>query len=506
MMGGLVLTGRHVMASRAKASKSQDTDLGRSRDLGTRGRPQRFTSFGELGLVPVVSERGSHDPLGERPGLGSKLTIRAATLRPILGADWQWIIFAQLAAVAGTLILLKIVANIASPEGFGRFGLILAVAGGVNSLAFGPVIAWTSRHYQEGRETGRLRAYFRTLAMASAIATGAMCSVVLVFIALAPSLMTRVGITPLSGILGLTVGVLFGANEVAVAVSNAALRRRPAALFLVGARWVPVAVVGIAYLAGLRSVDAYATAVAIALALVLVVQIGQLVRVEARESRKRPLAGSGGSYLRSLSTYALPYVLWGIPAYVITFGDRYVLAYLTDAATVGAYIAMSTATMSAVGVFGMAINRVLEPALYATAGDSSDRDRVSQAHRMVRMAVIAIIVAIVPIVAIYGMFPREVIALFTSASYGAFAGHLWVLMLAGLFFLIGQELFLHGSIEKRVWAYLPVRLIHVAIFATGMVVLVPKLGLPGLTIALVVGYLSQVLLALAASRWVGGRK
>lgn len=434
--------------------------------------------------------------------MGSGLRAHVETLRPLFDADWQWIILAQLAAVAGTLILLKVVANVAPPDDFGRFGLILAVAGGVNSVAFGPVIAWTNRHYQEGREAGRLQAYFRTLAAASAIAIAATSTVVFLVIALAPNMIARLGIAPQQGLLGLIIGILLSANEVAVAVSNAALRRRPAAVFLIGGRWFPVVFVLASYGLGFRSVNAYAAAVAIALSAVLMVQIGQIVMIELTESKQRPPAVTGGSYLRSLATYALPYVLWGIPAYLIIFGDRYVLAYFTDPATVGAYIAMSAATMSAVNVFGTAVNRVLEPAIYATSGASVDRERVVRAHRMIRTAILMIIVVLVPIVAIYSIFPGEVITLFTAASYGTYAGYLWVLMLAGLFFLIGQELFLHGNVEKRLWAYLPVRLIHVTIFAVGVAVLVPKGGLPGLTIAILIGYVAQVLLVLAANRWI----
>ncbi|MHB8398575.1 MAG: lipopolysaccharide biosynthesis protein [Candidatus Limnocylindrales bacterium] len=438
--------------------------------------------------------------------MNTGLRTRVETLRPIFGTDWLWIILAQLAAVAGTLVLLKVVSNVASPGDLGRFGLILAVAGGVNSLAFGAVIAWTNRHYQEGREAGRLPAYFRTLAAASAMAIAAMSTIVLLAIVLAPDTIARLGITPQLAILGLIIGILQSANEVAVTVSNAALRRRPAAIFLVGARWFPVALILACFRLGFRSVNAYGAAVAIALGAVLAVQIGQLLVIESTDSRQRPRAAAGGSYLRSLATYALPYVLWGIPAYIITFGDRYVLAYFTDPATVGTYIAMSAATMSVVNVFGTAVNRVIEPAVYATSGAGVDLDRVVRAHRMIRTAISAIIVILVPIVAIYGIFPRQVITIFTAASYGTYAGNLWVLMLAGLFFLVGQELFLHGNVEKRLWAYLPVRLIHVTIFAIAMAVLVPKAGLPGLTIALLVSYVAQTLLLLAANRWIVRRR
>lgn len=424
------------------------------------------------------------------------------TLQTLFTADWQWIVVAQLIAVAGTLILLKVVANVASSGDFGRFGLVLAVAGGVNSLAFGPVIAWANRYYQEGHEAGRLPAYFRALAAAAAIAITATSSLVFIAIAVAPNVIARLGIAPQLVLLGLLAGILQSANEVLVAVSNAALRRRPAALSLIGSRWLPVVLVLASYGLGFRSVEAYAAAVSIALITVLAIQIGQLVLIESFERTQRTPARAGDSYLRTLITYALPYVLWGIPSYVITFGDRYALAYFTNPTTVGAYIAMTTATISAVNILGAAVNRVLEPAVYATVGSGIIRERVDRAHRMIDSSILIMVVVLVPIVAAYAIVPREVIALFTAAPYSTHADILWALMLAGVLFLVGQELYLHGNVEKRMWPYLPVRLLHAAVFVIGVVLLLPQAGLLGLVIALLVSYFAQILFVLATNRLV----
>jgi O-antigen/teichoic acid export membrane protein len=205
---------------------------------------------------------------------------------------------------------------------------------------------------------------------------------------------------------------------------------------------------------------------------------------------------------RSVLTYTAPFLVWGVPGYVLTFGDRLLLAYYSTVTAVGVYAAMVAATMSVGNAANAAISRVLEPEIFAIAGSGEDASRKQRAHRAVTRTIRLLSIAAVPVVVIYVLFPTEIIKIVSSGQYTGHAEQLWLMAVASALFLVGQVSVFHGLIEKRPWAYLPAKFAHAIILLATMLLLVPKHGVNGVVVAVLISQVAQLALVLGTNRYL----
>jgi O-antigen/teichoic acid export membrane protein len=423
-------------------------------------------------------------------------------LRPVFSAEWQWIFVAQLANVVGTWAVVKVVSNLAGAAQFGRFGIIIAVAYAVNTLLFGPLAGWAQRHYQEAREAGSFHAYYRAAAVALIVCTVGGTVLPLTVGLLAPRLLARVELTRGSLAVALGLGIVLSYCDIAIAIANAAFQRRAASVFLVATTWVRVAAVLAAWTAGARTARALAAAMIVGIALIVPVQVWLLLRDRRSWVRSR---SDNQSFMPSLLHFMLPLVVWGLPGYVLTTSDRFLLAYFSGPAVVGVYIAMAAATINVGNAFSAAANRVLEPWIYSASGAGVDPVRIRRAGNVINTTTGLAVIASLPLVAVYALWPKPVIAFFSSSAYGAHAGLLWLMLCAAIIFLVAQQLMLHGLVVKRIWIYVPIKFVHASMLAAALIVLIPREGLSGVVYALLLAHSVQLAMITAANRLLRGR-
>ena len=75
----------------------------------------------------------------------------------------SWIVFGQLAAVVGALVLVRVLTEHLDPAQYGQLALGLTVAGLVNQTVFGGFSAGIARLYSIAAEKHDLPAYLRDL-------------------------------------------------------------------------------------------------------------------------------------------------------------------------------------------------------------------------------------------------------------------------------------------------------------------------------------------------------
>lgn len=408
---------------------------------------------------------------------------------------------AQLAAVAGTLALTKIVASVARAEEFGRFALLLACAAALNTLLLGPLTGSAARHYQEAKEAGALRAYFVSLVRVLLIWTSAGSAVAVIVALLFPAAIAELHLSRSLVLVGVAVGIVMASTDLLVVIANASLRRRLAAVFLLASSWGRAAGAAAAAALGADSAIRFAYGVLGALVLVLMGQLALYARLETTAGAAWAGPGGHAGFDRRLASYALPLVIWGVPGYVLAFGDRLLLSYFTDPATVGVYAAMAAASVGVTNALGTAANRGLEPALYAEAGAATDAGRTSTALTLLRRVTLLMALTSLPLIGVYALWPQQIIELFTSATYAGEAQLLVPLLAAGIVFTLGQQLMLHGLVVKRPWAYVPTKFAHAGVVLAGIAYAVPRHGLSGLVWSLLVAHVVQFLLVVLVNRF-----
>lgn len=417
----------------------------------------------------------------------------------VFGTNWYWIFFAQLASVVGTWAVVKTVSNFASVSEFGRFGIILAIAYAMNTLLFGPIAAWAQRYYQEAREAGAFHAYYRALALS--LGAGVLLGGVLPFFVIVSisSLRTRLDLGIDSVAAAILLGMSISFSDTAVAIANAAFQRRAASVFLIGNTWVRVIAAGIAYELGARHAAAFAFAMVIGIAAIIPLQVVTLARAHRSSGGEATL-----TILSSIREFTLPLIVWGIPGYVLSFGDRLLLAYYAGPAVVGIYVAMLSPTWNVGNAVIGAANRVLEPSIYAHSGDATDPSRTKRAHDIIRITTLAGAIASVPLVAVYAIWPNAIISFFASGKYATQSRYLWLMFVSTVVFLVGQQLMVHGLVLKRPWSYVPIKFVHAFILATLLAVLIPSRGISGVVYALLVAHSAQLVMVMAVNRFKFG--
>lgn len=430
------------------------------------------------------------DPLARR----SRPVLDRVSPRTLLSGGSQWVLISQILAFAGAFLLIKLAATLGSVAQFGRFVVVFAMAGAVNSLIFGPIGQWASRHYQEAHATGELRAYYRTAAV-SVVAGVGVCGVLTVAF-MRTALLERLGLTDILFVLGVLFGVASGINEVSIAITNAARRRRLSSVAILASSWLRIAGLLLVYGLGGRSLLGWVAGIVVAIGALATAQIFLLIREYASCKGELP----GNSYLGSVRTYMLPFIVWGLPAYALTLGDRVLVAYFSDPVTVGIYAAMVSATMSVANVVTGSVSRAVEPTIYAVSGEVHDDARMRQAHMLVRYTVIATVALAGPYVFVCWLWPNRIIALFASAEYGSHGGRLWLLAAAAMVFLLSQQIIMHGLVEKRPWLYIGPRYVHAVLLVTGLFVLVPKSGLNGAIWSVLAAQIVQLALVVLVNR------
>ena len=404
--------------------------------------------------------------------------------------------FAQAIALLASFALIKLVASVADRQSFAAFAIVVALGGAANTLVFGPLGQWALRHYQESQENGELRAFYRaaTISVLAGTALLAAASMPLLF---DHALLRRLGLTPTLLGLSVALGVVWGCGDICVFIANAALRRRVAgALLIVQAVGRPMAI-GCALLFGQWSVVAWVTGILLFsagfLAIALPIVIG-------RDLRAAPVCDvPGGRHLAGLVSYTVPFVIWGVPSYAVSFGDRLLVGYLGTPGMLAIYVAMTTATTTVANGLSAVLARVFEPLVFSRAGDGSDPERERAAHRLVNMStLLGIGVALFVAIAAW-LSPDLVLRVFTSSRYTAGGSRLWMLALAGAAFVAGQQLIVHGFVAKRPWLYVPVRFAHAAALVGGLFALVPRRGLDGAVESVLGAQLLQLALVVSVN-------
>ena len=122
--------------------------------------------------------------------------------------------------------------------------------------------------------------------------------------------------------------------------------------------------------------------------------------------------------------------------------------------------------------------------MWRLAGSGEDPKRLTQAHRLISRVVIILAFLTAPAILVYAALPRSIITLFSSSAYTSSAGELWVLAFATVLFVIGQQLTLHGLVEKRPAIYIPAKFLHAALLIVLLFALIPPFGLAGAIYAL----------------------
>lgn len=316
-------------------------------------------------------------------GAASSILFRRKQLGLAFGGSWL--------AMLGALIGTRLLTTVASPNTLGVYNLALGSCMLVEGLLVRPYTQFSMREYHDVHVMGT-----RAASTFERFARNTLIRVVVVAVVLAYGLQALNShfITRLSLPTMIASGVyLIGSAFVGFENGLLTTKGRLVGVAAIGngLRWgIPLLGAALVYLVGdSGSVLMIASATFV---IALAICLRYILRSRQQDAQECDLDAQR-NWSVAARHFALPLIGVGIFSWIVSIGDRYLLGYFTDAATVGTYsAAYGLASMPIVGLWGAA-SQILYPIVYRAAA-ATDAGGQSQRRLFTIMLLAATVFAI----------------------------------------------------------------------------------------------------------------
>jgi O-antigen/teichoic acid export membrane protein len=409
-----------------------------------------------------------------------------------------WVAIAQGAAFVGGLATVKVAAVGLGPSEYGKLSVGLAIIGIFQVCLYGAISQTATRFLAYAGGHGLLREYNFALAKLAAL------SAIVIGSAWAAAVVFGMGKwLPLPAAILALYAIINGVQAIMLAVFNAARRRE-----LVAVVQIAEAVVRPLFILALTRVTiptAYhamagyvSTSVFLVVLIVAIFYLGDSAPLKydpPDDSAGLPVTGRRLSW--DMTTFAAPFVIFGLLGALGSHGERLLLARWASWSDVGSYALMAQLVGAPNVVFTTIINQFYFPLVFQS--DPSGTRRIVRSFRIYLLISILGIVAITALVALLGPF---LIALFSTKDFLGHEHLLWFLgMSAGLFW-IAQQLVLPGLRLNRPAVYMPAKLTHSMVLLASSLLLVPRWGIDGMGASSLLSSMAYLSATMLANVWL----
>lgn len=361
-----------------------------------------------------------------------------------LAKEGSWIVIGQIAAVAGALVLVRVLTEYLDPEQYGQLALGLTVAGLVNQVVMGGIGAGIGRFYSIAAEKQDLGGYLHATRHLLAYATAAVVVIGLILMAS----LYWLGYSQWIGLAAaaLVFSVLSGYNSTLSGIQNAARQRAIVAFHGGLDAWLKILLaVGVVLWLGTSS-----TAVVIGYACSsLLITVSQLIFLRRTIPQQHTPIQNRQQWMPQIWAYSLPFTTWGAFTWMQQVSDRWALQAFASTSDVGQYAVLFQLGFTPIALItGMAMS-FLGPILYQRSGDATDHARNSNVHQLGwRMAHLSLMVTLLGFAITFAVHER-LFGLLAAAEYRGSSYLLPWVVLAGGIFSAGQILALKLMSEMK---------------------------------------------------------
>jgi O-antigen/teichoic acid export membrane protein len=348
-----------------------------------------------------------------------------------LAKEGFWIVAGKIAAVAGSLVLVRVLTSSLEPSQYGELALGLTIAGLVNQVVMGGVNNGIGRFYSIAADMGDLRGYLKASCKLMIYATLVVGVIAMVLIAGLVWCSHSQWIALVAATLAFS--LLTGYNSSLNQVQNAA-RQRAVVAFHDGINaWLKIGL-AVAFVLWLgASSTAVVVGYLLAMLIVTVSQILFLKKTITCQVQIKPEIKQQ-QWMRRICVYSWPFSVWGIFTWAHLASDRWALDTFCSREMVGQY-----AVVYQLGYFPIIMLTDLTvafigPILYQRAGDATDVDRNRNVHNITsRMTILSLLMTALACVFCW-VFHKPIFTLLVAEPFRNYSGLLpWIVLAGGLF-------------------------------------------------------------------------
>ncbi len=394
--------------------------------------------------------------------------------------EGSWIVFGQILAVVGALVLVRVLTEHLDPAQFGQLSLSLTISGFVNQVVMGGVINGVCRFYSIAAEKqdldGYLRATFRLMIYATLVVVAISLLVIIGMFWLGYShWVTLIAAALLFSVLSAYNGTLAG-------IQNAARQRAVVALHASLDAWLKI---GLALCMMLWL--GYSTAVVLIgySCSTLLSIFSQLIFLRSTIPIQKQKFKTEHKWTGQIWIYSLPFSTWGIFTWMQQVSDRWALQTFASAAEVGRYAVMFQLGYTPVALASALIMSSLGPIIYQRSGDATDHARNANVHRLSwQVTQISLVATLFGFVVAFFMH-EWFFSLMVSTEYRGSSYYLpWLVLSAGIF-ATGQMLSMKLMSELKSRMMIKAKITTALLGTLGNVAGAALAGVTGVVVALV---------------------
>lgn len=346
-----------------------------------------------------------------------------------LAKEGSWLVLGQIAAVAGSLVLVRVLTEYLSPAQYGQLALGLTVAGLVNQVVMGGLINGIGRFYSIAAEKQDLMGYLIASKHLLMYATGVIVVAGLLLLAG----LGLLGYTQWYGLAAaaLVLSVLSGYNSALSGIQNAARQRAIVAFHGGLDAWLKIALaLGVLYWLGASS-----TAVVIGYACSsFLITFSQLIFLRRVTHVESAYPVKDRTWMRQMWAYSLPFSIFGTFTWLQQVSDRWALQSYASVTEVGEYAVLFQLGYTPIALATGLITNFLGPILYQRSGDATDPTRNANVHhlswRVTQLSLLATLLGFVFTLALHEWLFRGLVAIeYRGDSYLL----PWVVLAGGVF-------------------------------------------------------------------------
>ena len=352
-----------------------------------------------------------------------------------LAKEGSWIVIGQIASIAASLVLVRVLTEHLAPTQYGQLALGLTVVGLVGQVVMGGIGNGISRFYSIAAEKQDLSGYLRASRRLMVYATGAVLVIGLI-------LMTGLFWLGYSQWVGLAAAALvlslLGAYNSSLSGIQNAARQRAVVAFHGGLDgWLKILLaVGVMLWLGNSS-----TAVVIGYALSSLLVTGSQF-IFLRRLVKHPIKSNGANneWINQLWTYSWPFSVWGIFTWMQQISDRWSLEAFANSAEVGQYAVLFQLGYTPINLATGLATSLLGPILFQRSGAAEDDARNRNVHQIVwRITLTGLLFTMFSFLLAMGLH-QWIFRLFVATQFRAASYLLPWMVLSGGLFAAGQVL------------------------------------------------------------------
>jgi O-antigen/teichoic acid export membrane protein len=402
-------------------------------------------------------------------------------IKPSHLGEIAWIALGQLLTLLGGVLGIKLLTTLLQPEQYGLVALTATFAAFSQQIWSGPLLAAVSRHVVPCQQSGGLPTLLTTAA------------VMYVSCALVQTVLMSSGIL-IAGRFGvelaidqrmlLLLGALLAAIQPAFELAQAIYlqlrqRRRVAIYDGLFAFGKPIAAVLLVLFVGATATSAVVGFV-VATAGLAILQISRLFSTQRQGRIQTDLA-------TNMMNFALPYVSWGLLAWGVTAGDRWLLGMASSAAAVGLYVAAFQVSTIIPRMLSQLISSFLAPILNRMAGGGKHGSGVNSAIVMTLIAILALGIVGILGFGFLARYSAEFLSFFTGSGYESVSYTLPWLFLGSVINEMAMLSFGVGPLLYRPQVFVRPRILAYVATLVLMATLTMAFQLAGLVAAYVAG-------------------